>query len=357
MKTSITKNILTATVLATTVIGFVSQLQAKTEAASNTNQEIISLADFNKTVDADKTIKRKAVTFKNKTLKMAGLLFTPSNLDETKKHPTIVVVHPGGGIKEQTASLYSYRLAQQGYVVLTFDASFQGASEGLPRGLENPTARVEDVRSAVDYATTLPFVDKDKIAALGICAGGGYGIAATATDHRIKAVAGVSAVSFGDGVRQGWRAKSPASEQLKLIQAVGAQRTAEANGGEALMIPYVPDTVAGVTEPDMVEASEYYRLDNRWKHANSTNRFLNSSLDKLVVFSAWDRIDSLLTQPLLLIAGSKAGSKWQSEKAHKIAKGPKELFIVKGATHMSLYDKDVMKAIPKLTDFYTKNLK
>jgi fermentation-respiration switch protein FrsA (DUF1100 family) len=317
---------------------------------------IVTLADFEKEVRENKTVKRTPVTFKNQNLKMAGLIFSPTLMESGKKYPAIVVVHPGGGIKEQTASVYAYRLAQRGYIALAFDASHQGESEGQPRQLEDPTKRVEDVRSAVDYVTTLPYVDKDRIGALGICAGGGYAINASQTERRIKAVATVSAVDFGEGVRRGWRADSPVTERIKVLQAVATQRTAEANGAAPMLVNYVPDTVAGVTEPDMVEASEYYRLPNRWLHKNSGNRFLNSSFDKLVAFSAFGQIDTLLTQPLLMIAGSNAGSRWQSERAVELSKGPKELFIVEGATHMSLYDKDVVKAMPKLTEFFAKNI-
>jgi fermentation-respiration switch protein FrsA (DUF1100 family) len=321
------------------------------------SESIVTLADFEKEVTASKTVKRTPVTFKNQTLKMAGLIFSPADMDEGKKYPAIVVVHPGGGIKEQTASLYAYRLAQQGYIALAFDASHQGASEGEPRGLEDPTKRVEDVRSAVDYITTLSYVERDRIGALGICAGGGYAISAATTEHRIKAVAGVSTVDIGEGFRRGWRAEVPVSGQIKTLEAVANQRTAEANGVAPMMIQYVPDTIEGVTEPDMVEASEYYRLSNRWQHKNSPNRLRNSSVDKIFAFSAFSRVDTLLTQPLLVIASSKAGSKWHSERAYELAKGQKELFIVEGGTHMSLYDKDVPQVMPKVAEFFGKNLK
>ena len=331
--------------------------EADNKAVSTNPEIIVTLADFTKRVDADASVNTRRVTFKNQELKMAGVLFSPAGLDETKKYPTIVVVHPGGGSKDQTASLYAYRLAQQGYIALAFDASHQGESEGLPRLLEDPTARVEDVRSAVDYVTTLPFVDRERIGALGICAGGGYAISATQTERRIKAVATVSAVDIGEGWRRGWRGNLPVSEQLKTLQALASQRTAEANGAEPMMIPYVPDTVDGVTEPDMVEASEYYRHPNRWQHKNSPNRLLNYSVDKIMAFSAFARIDTLLTQPLLVIAGSNAGSRWQSERAYQLTNGPKEIFIVDGGTHMSMYDRDAGKAMPKLTEFFGKNLK
>ena len=150
----------------------ISNAQGPAEKESNITMNnaipvVVTLADFEKEVAASKTVKRKAVTFKNQSLKMAGLIFTPDGFDEKKKYPTIVVVHPGGGIKEQTASVYAFRLAQEGYLTLAFDASHQGASEGEPRRLEDPTKRVEDVRAAVDYMTTLPYVDKERIGASG----------------------------------------------------------------------------------------------------------------------------------------------------------------------------------------------
>ena len=129
----------------------------------------------------------KKVSFKKFDLHLAGLLFLPDG-----KYPAVVVTHPGGGVKEQCSSLYAWHLARAGYVALAFDASHQGESEGLPRCLEDPTSRVEDIRSAVDLLVTLPYVDEERIGAMGICAGGGYTMSAIQTDVRIKAAAGIS---------------------------------------------------------------------------------------------------------------------------------------------------------------------
>ena len=320
-------------------------------------QIITSLADFTAAVRADRTVKTERITFKNGTVEMTGILFSPVNAASGRKYPAVVVVHPAGGIKEQTASLYAYRLAQNGFIALAYDASYQGESGGQPRLVEDPTARVEDVRSAVDYFTTLPFVDRERIAVLGICAGGGYAINATITDQRVKAVAGVSAFNMGDGFRKGWRGTGTVEEQLATLRDAAQKRTAEANGAQPAMLPYVPDSTEGVTEPDMVEASDYYRQQNRWRHENSSNRFLNSSINNIYAFDAFDGIETLLTQPLLLIAGSDAGSKWHSDRAFALAKSEKELFVVPGGTHMSLYDRDVGKAVPKLVEFFGKHLK
>lgn len=161
----------------------------------------------------------KKVTFKKYNLNIAGLLFLPSNFNENKKYPAIVITHPGGGVKEQCSSLYGWNLAQNGFVALAFDASHQGESEGLPRCLEDPASRVEDIRSAVDYLTTLDFVDEDKIGAMGVCAGGGYTMNAIQTDLRIKAAAGISTWDVGDSAKNGFPG---VNEQNQVLIQKGA---------------------------------------------------------------------------------------------------------------------------------------
>ncbi len=296
------------------------------------------------------------VTFNNNNLKMAGNLYLPKAFDENKKYPVIITVHPGGGVKEQTSGLYAQKMAEQGYVALAFDASHQGESEGLPRFLEDPTQRVEDIRSAVDYVTTLKFVDAEKVGLIGICAGGGYSISAAQTEHRIKAIAVASPVSTGN--KKGWDGKSPISEAITTLEAVAKQRTAEANGAEPIYINYVPEKPDANTPNDLVEAYDYYRTP-RAQHPNSTNLFLFTSLDKMMSFDAYANIETLLTQPLLIVVGSNAGSRWQGEEIYKRVTSSKELKVIKGATHMDLYDipKYVNQVTENITTFFSKNLK
>lgn len=295
------------------------------------------------------------VTFNNNGLKMAGNLYLPVGFDKDKKYPAIITVHPGGGIKEQTSGLYAQKMAEQGYVTLAFDASHQGESEGLPRFLENPTERVEDIKSAVDYISTLKFVDAEKIGLIGICAGGGYSVNAAQTEKRIKAIAIASPVSTGN--KKGWDGNTPVSESLETLKAVAKQRTAEANGAEPIYINYVPEKPDANTPNDLVEAHDYYRTP-RAQHPNSTNLLLFTSLDKMLAFEAFANIETFLTQPILVIVGSKAGSRWQGEEIYKKAKSQKELKIIEGATHMDLYDipKYVNQVANDMTTFFGKNL-
>lgn len=301
---------------------------------------------------------KKSVIFTNNQIDMAGELFTPSDYDETTKLPAIVCTHPAGAVKEQSPALYAKYLAEMGFVVLTFDASHQGASGGEPRFLENPFERVEDIRSAIDYLTSLPFVDASRIGAFGICAGGGYSVSAATTERRIKAVAGVSATDAGSAIREGWDGSTTPVEQIKMLEAVAAQRTAEAKGDEIMYMPYVPETVDETTAVTMREANEYYRTP-RAQHPNSQNKVMFTSLDRLLAFSATDRIDSLLTQPLLMVVGSESDAMHFSKKFYeKAASEKKELFIVENATHVDLYDvmTHVAPAIHKLGAFFTENL-
>lgn len=296
------------------------------------------------------------VIFNNNNLKMAGNLYLPKDFNENKKYPVIITVHPGGGVKEQTSGLYAQKMAEQGYVTLAFDASHQGESEGLPRFLENPTERVEDIKSAIDYVTTLKFVDAKKIGLIGICAGGGYSVNVSLTDKRIKATAVASPVSTGN--KKGWDGKTPISEALETLEAVAKQRTAEANGAEPIFVNYVPEKPDATTPNDLVEATEYYRT-TRAQHPNSTNLMLMTSLDKMLAFEAFANIETFLSQPILVIVGSKAGSRWQGEEIYKKAKSKKELVVIDGATHMDLYDipKYVNQVTKNMTTFFGKNLK
>ncbi|REH17839.1 hypothetical protein BCF44_14415 [Kutzneria buriramensis] len=259
-------------------------------------------------------------------------------------------------MKEQTIGLYAKRLAEHGYVVVVYDSSYQGESGGEPRLLEDPSTRVEDARCAADFLTTLPFVDPDRMGVYGICAGGGYAISVAQTEHRFKAVATVSAAPMGESSRAFMGHQVPASEHVATLEMVAKQRTAEARGGERLYAPFVPEKLEDIDEntPDMLrEGYDYYRTP-RGAHPNSKGRFLLTSMDRMLAFSVFDRIPDFLTQPMLLIAGSKADTKLWSDQAYELSQGPKELFVVEGATHIAMYDTPeyVDQAITEMVKFF-----
>src|SRR6185369_1221994 len=118
------------------------------------------------------------VTYKLNGIDISANVYTPSNYNPNNKYPAVVVAHPNGGVKEQVAGLYAQRLAEQGYISITADAAYQGASGGLPRNVDKPANRIEDVRGMADFITQYAGVDANYLGLLGICGGGGYSLKA-----------------------------------------------------------------------------------------------------------------------------------------------------------------------------------
>ncbi|OLA78547.1 MAG: hypothetical protein BHW55_00905 [Candidatus Melainabacteria bacterium 35_41] len=312
--------------------------------------------------DEVKTMKEKVFYNQNySNIKIAGELYKPDNFDVNKKYPAIVVVHPAGGVKEQVAGLYAKRLAEKGFVTLAFDAAYQGESGGEPHYLEKPSSRVEDVRSSVDYLTTLPFVDKDNIGVLGICAGGGYAFNAAQTEMRIKAVATVSAFDLGRARRQGLNDSLTIEQQQQKLNEAAIQRTKEVNGEPVKYNGYVPNSLEEIPENATTmyrQGYEYYRTPIA-QHPRSENKYIFSNYAEQAAFTAFDHPELISPRPVMFIVGENAESAYFSKDAYDKITGEKEYIIIPNATHIEMYYKPeyVNQATEKLSKFYDKNLK
>lgn len=251
----------------------------------------------------------KPVSFRNGSIDIAADLRLPDGFDAQKTYAALVLVTPGSSVKGQIGAIYGQRMADKGFITLVFDPSYQGESGGEPRDLEDPSMRVEDVRCAVDYLMTLPYVGEERVGVLGICAGGGYAVSAALTEPRIKAVGTVVPVNVGRARRQ---AGTSADAAAKLLEAVGRQRTLEARGGEPRREKWIPDSpeeakTAGIIDPDTLEAVDFYRTP-RGYDANSSNRWQFRSAALILGFDAFHLVGELLTQPLQVIVGGRLGT-------------------------------------------------
>ena len=302
------------------------------------------------------------VFFRNGPIEIAGNLHLPAGFDEQKSYPALVITTPGSSVKEQIGAVYAEKLAARGFIVLTFDPSYQGESGGEPRDLEDPDARVEDVFRAVDYLMTQSFVDEDRLGLLGICAGGGYAIKAALTEHRFKAVGTVVANDIGAAFRR------MLSEEgiVTTLEEVGRQRTAEARGEAHRRDPWIPDSLddaraAGITDPEVLEAVGFYR-ESQYRHPNSTNRLLFTSYGKILSFDAFGLVPELLTQPLQVVVGGRRGNTGQYEAGQTLfdlsPSSDKDFFVVDGAGHYEMYYKPdyVNEAVERLASFYERHL-
>ena len=299
----------------------------------------------------------RSISFKHGNIAMAGNLYLPGGLQRSQPVPRDPE-HSSRRRCEGTDRWSVCAAAGRARVCHPRIRRIPSGSQRrrAPASSTIPMKRVADIYSAVDYLTSLSYVDAARIGILGICAGSGTAIKAASTERRIKAVATVSAVDVGAATRKGWDGKAPVSDQLAMLDSVAKQRSAEAAGAAPVYVNYVPK-VGDTTAPrDLQEAADYY-LTPRGHHPNSPNKMLLTSLVHLASFTGFDQVETLLTQPLLVVAGSEAGSLWHSHELHAKAPGPKELFIVNGATHMDLYDGDgVGRAMSKLSPFFKSNL-
>lgn len=297
------------------------------------------------------------VHFLSNGLRIAAVLHTPRSL----RGPTaaLVVGHPGSGVKEQTAAVYARSFAERGFVALTFDAAHQGASEGLPRGLEDPRQRTEDFKCAVSYLHTSSEVDPSRIGLFGICAGGGYSIAAAASDPRVRAVATVIAADIARQFEKGGDGKQDPEVFRGLLALAVADRSKEARGEQPGTFPLFPPTeeLARGLSPHDREGWEYYCTD-RGQHPRSMKSMTWNSVDRIAAFDAFAFVDRIAPRPLLMISGSEAVTLWMSEEAMTKAREPKELVVIPGANHMALYDRRpfVDQAVAKAADFFGSSL-
>ncbi len=299
------------------------------------------------------------VKYKLNGIDIAANVYTPANYDASKKYPAIAVAHPNGGIKEQTAGLYAQRLAEAGYITIAADAAYQGASGGTPRHTDKPANRIEDIRGMADFITQYAGVDANRLGVLGICGGGGYTLKTAQSDKRFKAVATLSMFNSGEVRRNGFQNSQLNTIQERLKQASDA-RAQEAAGGKMIYagVANITDAEIAKTSTDLYrEGFEYYYRTHA--HPNSTFLYTMSSLLDLMTWDATTNMD-LINQPLLMIAGSKADTKYMTDEAFPkvINAKSKELFLIDGATHIQTYWKPgyVSQAVNKLVNFYQTNL-
>lgn len=299
------------------------------------------------------------VTYKLNGLDIAANVYTPADYDPSKKYPAIAVAHPNGGVKEQVAGLYAQHLAENGFIAIAADAAYQGASGGLPRNVDKPQNRVEDIRGMADYISRYEGVDPDRLGVLGICGGGGYTLKAAQSDKRFKAVATLSMFNSGEVRRNGFQKSQLNTIQERLEQATKA-RAQEAAGGEIIYagVASITDEEIAKTATDLYREGYvyYYRTH---AHPNSTFLYTMSSLLDLMTWDAATNMD-MIDQPLLMMAGSKADTKYMTDEAFAKAINAKnkELFLIDGATHIQTYWKPeyVSQAVKKLVSFFQTNL-
>jgi fermentation-respiration switch protein FrsA (DUF1100 family) len=251
-------------------------------------------------------------------------------------------------------------MAEQGFVTLSFDLSFWGESEGLPRQSVAPDIYAEDFSAAVDFLGTRPLVDRERIGVIGICGSGSFAISAAKIDPRLKAIATVSMYDMGAANRNGLKHSLTPAQRQSIIEQAAQQRDAQSWGGPVRYTGGTPLKLTGNAVGD--EFYDFYRTPRGQvtpadaSPQTTTMPTLISNV-KFMNFYPFNDIESISPRPLLFIAGAQAHSREFSEDAYQRATEPKELLIIPGAGHVDLYDRVNLIPFAKLTEFFSHNLK
>ncbi|KAJ5470932.1 hypothetical protein N7530_008289 [Penicillium desertorum] len=276
---------------------------------------------------------------------IAGNLFTPNNLNPSASAPAIVVGHPMGAVKEQSANLYATKLAEQGFVTVSLDMPFWGGSQGRPRNAVSAELYAEAFSAAVDYLGVQNFtrVNRERIGGLGICGSGSFVISAAKIDpHGLQKSQGLPA-------------------RKDVIAAAAQQRWIEADGGRIEYTGGTPNRLTANSTAVDREFYDYYRTSRgeftpRSTTSNLTTHPTLSTNTKFMNFYPFNDIETISPRPMLFITGDQAHSREFSEDAYARAGEPKELVWVPGAGHVDLYDRVDLIPFAKLTDFFQTNL-
>ncbi|CUX52940.1 conserved exported hypothetical protein [Agrobacterium fabrum str. J-07] len=292
---------------------------------------------------------------------VAGNLFLPNNLDRALKNRAIIVGHPMGAVKEQSANLYATKMAEQGFVAMSIDLPFWGESEGASRNLVSPEAYAEAFSAGVDFLGSQAFVDRANIGAIGVCGSGSFVISAAKIDPRIKAVATVSMYDMGAAFRDALNKSQTVEQRKQFIATAAEQRWAEADGADIKYIGGTTLELTAETDPIQREFYDFYRTPRgeftpAGVARETTTKPTLSSAVKFMNFYPFNDIETISPRPMLFISGDQAHSKEFSQDAYNRAAEPKELVWIKGAGHVDLYDRVDLIPFDRLKGFFDRHL-
>lgn len=230
------------------------------------------------------------VSFDSEGDTLVGHLYRPAGSAVPVSTRAVVVTGSWATVKEQMAGRYARGLAERGYVALAFDFRGYGESEGLPRDFESPEQKIVDIHHAVSYLQGVPGVDRQRIGAMGICAGSGYTVGNAADDDRVRSLALVAPwlhngalVETVYGGSEGVHERIAAGEQARQRY----QDTGE--------VDYVPAVSTTDPRAAMYGPFEYYLDENRGAIPAWGNRFA------VMAWPGWLRFDSISFAPSVTV--------------------------------------------------------
>lgn len=313
--------------------------------------------NWDKTFPKSGKVDHRKVPFKNRYgITLAADLYVPRNAGG-RKLAALAVCGPFGAVKEQSSGLYAQTLAERGYVAVAFDPSFTGESGGEPRNVASPDINTEDVSAAVDFLGLQPFVDRERIGVVGICGWGGIALNAVALDKRVKAVVASTMYDMSRVMSKGYNDSVTAEQRAQALEQLSRQRWLDAEEGSPSYGPPLNELKGGEAQ-FLVDYHEYYKTPRGFhpRAVNSNGSWTVTTPLSFMNVPLMSNIAEISPRPMLLVHGEKAHSRYFGETAYAAAAQPKELMIIKGASHIDLYDRTDKIPFDAIAAFFDKSL-
>jgi fermentation-respiration switch protein FrsA (DUF1100 family) len=296
---------------------------------------------------------KNRVTFQRDGLTLVGDLYTPEGFDETGHYQAVIVQGSFTSVKEQMPATYAAKLAEQGFVALSFDYAHYGQSDGTPRQFESPAEKLADLQAAVSYLLDLPYVHS--VGMVGVCTSAGNAAYLAATDPRVKATATVAGM-LPDPELFNLMFGGPESVAARRQQAADAQAKFAATGESTVITAYSETDPTALNYIPVEGAFDYYLNTERANIPQYTNAFDVASLDQWLDFNPIAQAPSITT-PTMVIHSDDSAFPEQAKKLYEGLAGEKELVWANG-NHYDYYDSDaqITNAVQNVTQFFRAHL-
>lgn len=352
------RNLIQSTVMASAaLLACVQPAFSQTNSAANGRNTLSLVQEWDKVFPRSNKVDHLKVTFKNRYgITLAADVYLPRNRGN-QRLAAIVVGGPFGAVKEQSSGLYAQTMAERGFVTLAFDASYTGESGGEPRNIASPDINTEDFMAAVDFIGLQSYVDRERIGMIGICGWGGMALNAVAADKRVKAVVASTMYDMTRVMSKGYNDSLTPEQRAQALERMSRQRWDDAANGKPAYQPAYNKLKGGEAQ-FLVDSADYYTTPRGYhpRAVNSGNSWSVTTPQSFMNMPILSYIKEISPRPILFVHGEKAHSRYFAETAYAAATQPKELLIVKGASHVDLYDRVDKIPFDKISAFFAKNL-
>jgi len=306
-------------------------------------------------------VERLEISFPSDGFRLAGHIYLPRTFARhgNGRRAAVVLDSPMMSIKEITAPVYAIRLARAGYTVLAFDRRGWGESEGTVRQHMNPPDNVRDIRNATTYMLSRDDVDPERVAGVGVCAGGGFMLQAGALDRRYRAVASIGA-SYG--FRQQMRDDLGHDGWIEQMRTIEAGRLADYEAGRPLVCQAgapssaPPGTALSLAdEPYNFYTSRQQQIAPTWR-----NELTQESMQNMAEYDATLYAPLISPTPLLVVHGTvdPVIPPRYARQVHATAGEPKSVVWIPTTNHVQIYDIEpyVSQATTALLDWLKEHM-